>query len=167
MTSSDKIARKQRGSQMHKEFQLVRIPRRERIEIERGLREMDFERYYKMRIEGVKDPKTGDLIYVDPEGNKHVLETYFLPVMLSHGNLAMRSVEHDALMNILGRVERVEALAIPRGHRMCGGCGRVLPLTDEYFHRNRRKKDGFQTWCKDDMGAAARKQYSNRKRKKA
>ena len=161
MTSSDKIARKQRGSQMHKEFQLVRIPRRERIEIERGLREMDFERYYKMRHLAVYE-------YVDKDGVKHTdeLEDHYLPVMLSHGNLAMRSVEHDALMNILGRREQVDAPVVKAGERLCGGCGEVMALDDAHFQSHKGKKDGFQTWCRDCMSEASKRQYSRKRSKK-
>ena len=169
MTSSEQIARKARGPQMHRDQQRVLIPRSERMEIERGQRKMDFARYYAMRHRPVTiDPNTGLNIYIDPEtGAKEIMEEHYLPVMLSHGNLTMRSVEHDALMNILGRGERVEALAVPKGHRMCGGCGEVKPLNAAHFYGHKSKKDGFQTWCRDCMSEASKKQYSRRKRKKA
>jgi hypothetical protein len=32
--------------------------------------------------------------------------------------------------------------------KTCGCCGEELPATNEYFHRNARKKDGLQAWCK-------------------
>lgn len=153
MTSSGlraQIARKQRGSQMHKELQRVRIPRRERIQMERGLLAMDFRRYYDMRHKGQIDTETGNRIYIDPEtGDRYVMEDHYLPAMLPHGNLALRSVEHEALINILGRAEPVEYDPAVPGHKWCGGNAHWVLLDDEHFWKNETRKDGYQNWCID------------------
>lgn len=33
--------------------------------------------------------------------------------------------------------------------KLCTGCNRELPITEEYFYRDKSKKDGFVTRCKD------------------
>ena len=163
MTSSEQIARKPRGPQMHKEHQLVRIPRRERIEIERGLRKMDFERYYQMRHQSVYE-------YVDKDGTKHTdeLEEHYLPVMLAHGNLKMRETEHDALLAILGKSEPWEPREVKKGHKWCGGgCERELELTIEFWQRSKQRKDGFQNWCRDCMGVYQSKYRARNRARRA
>lgn len=32
--------------------------------------------------------------------------------------------------------------------KKCGKCGNTYPLTLDYFHKNKSKKDGFQSYCK-------------------
>lgn len=167
MTSSEHISRKARGGQMHKEFQRVRIPRRERIEIERGLREMDFARYYAMRHLGKIDPKSDNRIYIDPKtGDRHVMEDHNLPVMLSHGNLQMRIVEHEALMAILGREQPIDHESMHPGEKYCGGCHEWHPLNENVWGRNSKRKDGYQNWCKEYMNGY-QATYRKKKREKA
>ncbi len=158
MTSSEHISRKARGPQQHKDFQVVKIPKTELRKIERGMLEMDFKRYYDMRY---------DAVYVDPEtGEKEELIAVNLPVMVSHGNLQVRSVEHEALMAILGRADRWEPRVVKPGHRICGGCGEERDLERD-FQKSKAQKDGLQTWCRDCMSEASKRQYRRGKRKKA
>lgn len=41
--------------------------------------------------------------------------------------------------------------------RVCPTCGKLLPLTEEYWHRNKSSKDGFGGECKDCGTARSRK----------
>ena len=38
----------------------------------------------------------------------------------------------------------------------CPRCGRTLPLTPEYWYRNRARPNGFAEWCKDCRKAYVR-----------
>ena len=42
--------------------------------------------------------------------------------------------------------------------KLCRKCNTVKPLTNEYWHRNKSTKDGFQYWCKI-CSCQANKQY--------
>lgn len=41
--------------------------------------------------------------------------------------------------------------------KRCSRCKRYLPATNEYFHRNRATKDGFQHYCKECQLAVAKR----------
>lgn len=44
--------------------------------------------------------------------------------------------------------------------RKCTGkCGRELPLTEEYFHRNKNNAEGFQNKCKDCRAIDSKKYW--------
>jgi len=45
--------------------------------------------------------------------------------------------------------ERTETQADGTKQRRCRGCGEVLPLTKDYFHRDKTKAGGFGYTCKD------------------
>lgn len=38
---------------------------------------------------------------------------------------------------------------IPEGMKKCTKCGEIKPATAEYFNRDRTKKDGVGSWCKE------------------
>lgn len=43
----------------------------------------------------------------------------------------------------------------------CPKCGRDLPATPEYFHRNKQAKSGLHTYCKECKTAHERNHYAN------
>ena len=45
--------------------------------------------------------------------------------------------------------------------RICTGCGRVLPLTSEYFNNNKNSRGGLETKCKRCMKEVKLKRYKN------
>ena len=45
--------------------------------------------------------------------------------------------------------------------RICTGCGRVLPLTNEYFNNNKAARGGLETKCKRCMKEVKLKRYKN------
>ncbi len=47
--------------------------------------------------------------------------------------------------------------------RVCSHCGKELPLTTEYFYRNKRNKDGFQLYCKQCASKQNKKYYEANK----
>jgi hypothetical protein len=50
--------------------------------------------------------------------------------------------------------------------KQCCACNRVLPRTPEYFHTDRRNRDGLFARCKDCFRAAQRSRYQGDKREK-
>lgn len=44
---------------------------------------------------------------------------------------------------------RKDSSIYPEGYYMCDVCKKLLPLTEEYFYKNKSKKNGFTTECKD------------------
>jgi len=43
--------------------------------------------------------------------------------------------------------------------KICSKCKQEIPLTNEYYHRNKNSKDGFQSWCKKCNSIQNKKYY--------
>lgn len=155
MASSSEIARKSNSPRHSKEYQVVKIPKTERRLIERGMMAFDFDRYYDMRY---------DEEYCHPVTKaKDELETHYIPVLQPQGNLMPRWVEEEVMQAIAGG-PKWEDDPVPRGHKWCGNCHKAKPVTDEFWHKNKKRNDGYQTWCKSCMGKYRKEQYKRQKR---
>lgn len=51
--------------------------------------------------------------------------------------------------------------------KVCSRCKKELPADVDHFYRNKRSKDGIDSWCKGCVNAAYAKWYKNNKEKKA
>ena len=41
--------------------------------------------------------------------------------------------------------------------KVCSKCGKELPMTEKYFNRNKRSKDGFSYYCKECLAIIRQK----------
>lgn len=49
------------------------------------------------------------------------------------------------------------------GSKVCAGCGRVLPASSEYFHRDRHNTDGLKRECRRCCSVREAARYRRRK----
>ncbi|MQA83418.1 MAG: recombination endonuclease VII [Streptosporangiales bacterium] len=56
-----------------------------------------------------------------------------------------------------------ERVPVPDGHKRCPGCGETKPFSEWY--RNRRSRDGYNTYCKKCHGARDARDYLRRAHK--
>lgn len=64
--------------------------------------------------------------------------------------------QYHELLHVRAHV--LELSGNPDTDKVCTGCKRYFPSTDEYFHRHRGCWDGFQTYCR-----ACRKTYDEKR----
>lgn len=47
------------------------------------------------------------------------------------------------------------------GAKRCGGCGRTWPASADYFNRDRHRRDGLTTLCRECRRARSRRRYQD------
>jgi len=45
------------------------------------------------------------------------------------------------------------------GEKTCGGCGNTWPASPDYFNRDRHRRDGLTTLCRECRRARSRRRY--------